>query len=499
MILPIAVAVSLWTVPPQQSGSVTLAASSPATMPASARAATPTLWFPAPTDAERAFQESLDVRLPKVDFDALPLTEVVEWLQKFSGMPIRVDWESLKEIGLTRETSVTYHPRDLEFRHVVSGVFESVRPHEPLTHFVPAISVTTKEPPLVTRCYPIDDVLAFLSTWRVRLAPCPVDHSPAGCEDEGGGPICNAIDPEQYALGSAILIAIQPDAWEPSGGRGTLRFLGSTLVIHNTAQVHDELARLLAGLRTAAAEIGSNGQDGFGIRGTAATTPTTAPDRISIFHRRFDVSEPARQRHAARLSTRIPEVSFQEPPTLEGLCDWLASYSSVPIYLDRSELKDADADLESRIDFAIRNITLADCLRAALAHAARSVELACDVRPSGLLITTAEQVRPSTRIYAVPDILLAYDAWCVRRGLPTSRPVSRPTDFEPRAWPPPAGQCLLVDALIAAVSPDDWDVNGGTASITILGPLLIVRYPFRTFEDPIESVLDALAMSFAVQ
>lgn len=494
MTFVIAAALMMVAVAPQQSRPVFVPAQVPASMPASRPAeAAPTRSFPPLTDAERAFEESLNVRTAKVDFVALPAGAAVDWLEEFSGMPIRVDWESLAEIGLTQESPVSYHARDLELRHVVSGVFESICPHETLTHFVPSIWVTTIGPPLVTRCYPIDDILSFLTVWRARLALCPADHSPPGCEEEGSGPICNAVDPGQYALGATIITSIHPDAWEPNGGRGTLRFFGSTLVVRTSTHVHDDLARFLAGVRAAAIESGMVGE--VSVPATASSSPTGEPERGVPFRRRIDVSEAAQQRHTARLSTRIPEVSFQEPPNLEGLLGWLMDYSSVPIFLDRSGLEDAGADLESPIDFNTRDLTLAECLGAALNHAQRNLELAFDVRPTGILITAADSVQLSTRIYVAADILLAYDAWSARRGLPTSQPASRPSGLDPQAWPPPAAQCLLAELLTSAVSPDEWDINGGTASVQILGPLLVVRMPYRTAKDPVEALLDALATS----
>ena len=89
----------------------------------------------------------------------------------------------------------------------------------------------------VARSYSVAQILSYVAQ---------TDVAKAENSDNEGKPGATAED----KLIDLIVSTVQPDSWQPNGGRGKISYepASKSLVIHQTPAVHDEIANLLAAL-----------------------------------------------------------------------------------------------------------------------------------------------------------------------------------------------------------------------------------------------------------
>jgi hypothetical protein len=62
---------------------------------------------PALSDADRKAAKALERHLPEIKFDAVPFTDVVDFLRDITGMNINVNWRAIEAAGIDRQTPVS--------------------------------------------------------------------------------------------------------------------------------------------------------------------------------------------------------------------------------------------------------------------------------------------------------------------------------------------------------------------------------------------------------
>jgi hypothetical protein len=68
----------------------------------------------------------LAVRLPEVNFNAIPFSDACSFLRDVTGVKIRVDWSEVQRAGVKRETPVSLRVRDVPLSNVLTLLLESV-------------------------------------------------------------------------------------------------------------------------------------------------------------------------------------------------------------------------------------------------------------------------------------------------------------------------------------------------------------------------------------
>lgn len=191
--------------------------------------------YPRPNDAEAKIEAALG-ETAKLDFADQPLADVVEALAKQHKIPIQVDYKALTDEGFGSDTPVTAHIEGVSLRsalRLVLGQFD-------LTYVVrnEVLFVTTKteaENMLIFKVYPVGDLVR--SENEFRSPPTP----------EGG------VGEDYQSLIELITSCVAPTTWDEVGGPGSIQEFrhSHALAFSQMADVHEEVASLLAALRQA--------------------------------------------------------------------------------------------------------------------------------------------------------------------------------------------------------------------------------------------------------
>lgn len=269
-----------------------------------------------------------------------------------------------------------------------------------------------------------------------------------------------ASRPEDELL-DAITSTVSPGEWNIVGGPCTTTYVGRMLVVGATAEVHDDVKRLLADLRTA-----------YRLRGgkkNAAVAPTATD-----LHRRVSVSLDeitplefiGRIREmtgrdvligprAVDLSIKRESASPDDPvgtsaPSTATQRKLALSPAGLETALVRHRLARIKVSLELK-ETSIRDVLDAFCREAKMGWAQEG---------DMLVLTSSEAARDRlrTQVYDLRDVM---------------------------SLPPTAGQDasdaefdldLLLEVMMDSVTPDDWDDVGGPASLSVLDDMLIVSH-----------------------
>lgn len=494
---------------------IALTVSALATLPAAALAQPaphPTRWYPGPTAEERQREERLDRRLPEVDFQAAPLQNVVDVLRQRGGVAITVDWDAIGPLGLTRESPVTYSARNLELRHVLTTLCESIRNDRRLVVDFDSLRITDEDSRgrranMSTRSYPVGDILEFGAAWgRILERRYPEEITGRDVTEEIRANGRAAYETWLYdaagSLCTTVTATVSPDAWEMNGGTATIGFYGPTLSIRSTYDVHAETVDLLRSIRMAIAAF-TEPQSSDADRPSRRADPApNGPAARRSLHTPFYTRAAADQRIVAALASPYSDA-LPRQATLEAALAAFRASAPIPTFVDWEAFEDCGLKRDMWIAVESRPSTAGQYLDAVLRCAAgEHVQLGAQPRPSGLRITTCESFRASTRVYPIADIVNAHVAW---------RRAALARDRVPDAGAKPDAKAdvgaddihvcdrcttqMIATTLTQFVTPDAWEINGGVGTLTFVGPLLIVRTQYALQGDHIQQYLDGLAQS----
>jgi hypothetical protein len=187
---------------------------------------------PQPDAVEAAIEQSLDAKVD-LSFVDTPLFDVMDVISQKAGLRIQLDGKALADAGLSNDSPLTRRFTRISLRaalHLLLGEMD-------LTYVIrnEVLMITSKteaENMLTTKVYPVFDLV-------VR---------PSGAPQHG-----RAVD--YQTLQDALSANIAPTTWDEVGGPGVMTpFINAgALVISQTTEVHEEIARYLRALRDASA------------------------------------------------------------------------------------------------------------------------------------------------------------------------------------------------------------------------------------------------------
>ena len=256
--------------------------------------------------AEMEIYKKLKTKV-SIDFQNRPLSEVLDTLSKMTGVPIAIDPIGLSAEGADSETPVTLRlTQEIALQSALNLILEPLRLSYVIENEVLRVtSEQTRDAKTVVRTYDVADLVIpvpnFVPSYNTGLAGAieaahramggghPVYAGPLalaqGSGQEANVPSTAAVLAQMGAsgaleslanepagrpsfapagMGGAVLAdfetlkqlireTIDPDSWEEGGGEGVGRMrefpLSLSLVISNTEEVHEKIARLLQQLR----------------------------------------------------------------------------------------------------------------------------------------------------------------------------------------------------------------------------------------------------------
>lgn len=342
----------------------------------------------------------------EVDFQDVPLDEAIDLLAERHGIEIEVNAAAVEEAGATIDSPANLAVRDISLRSALNLL---LAPHG-LTWTIEhdLLTVTSREAAdfaLTTRVYPIGDLLT-------------------------------ASTQESFDANNLIELlwrSVTPQSWDEVGGAGSISHVPSGLVISQTLDAHEEIARLLADLQRVA----------------AGQPPENAGD-------------PAAAAILAALETEV-EAVFGDVP-LEDLILHLAEEHGLQVEFDRSAIEEAGATSDTPVSVEVRGVSLRNGLELILDQHG----LTWIVRDEVLTITSKEAADQilRTKVYPVADI--------VAKGFEGSYGVD---DLS-----------AMVQSIVA---PQSWAEVGGPGDIPTYPGALVVRQT-QPMHEEVEALLAKL-------
>jgi Ca-activated chloride channel homolog len=115
-------------------------------------------------DPDRKAYLSLKIPIMPMDFNQMPLVEVIRYLREATGTGIQVKWNTLMPIGISRDTLVTVKHRQGTFAQALQVLLADLGDEVPLNYTVEegVIKISTQDDlasNMVTRVYDIQDLI----------------------------------------------------------------------------------------------------------------------------------------------------------------------------------------------------------------------------------------------------------------------------------------------------------------------------------------------------
>lgn len=350
---------------------------------------TPTL---ALSPAEQAIEAALAREIP-VSLDDTPLNQIArDWSQTL-GINIHLDIKKLEEAGVHPDTPITCEYLAAPLRMQLERTLEQIELHYAVRDDV--LLITTPE-----------ESESQLETHLYDVRPLTDDD--LGLTDEG-------------TLTEMITSTIDAQSWDEIGGPGSIEHFRGLLVVTQTADVHRQLAGLLAQmdrhcLRRLPPGVSRGAESSTGV----PILPDAAEEQIE-----------------AALAKPL-SVAFEDEP-FEAIVASIAMQAGVPIVIDEDELASAGIPPRLRISLAEHDRTLAGLLDRLLEPRALTFEISN--RQIVIVQMPYHYWRLQTRLYNVQGIL------------PAGRQQAEPA----------------CDQLLNDVEPNFWDLSGGPGSYFYLG------------------------------
>jgi len=217
----------------------------------------------------------------------------------------------------------------------------------------------------------------------------------------------------------------------------------------------------------------------------------------------------------AALQRVIADVQLNDQP-LEQALQWLASTMSVNVHIQWNLLQNAGVNRDTIINCKVKGLSVERVLRLVFDEIDGGISYA--VQDGVLLISTPEQLRKhlKTEVYDVRELIAMTEmnaAAQKRRAQAATakeRTDNAATQIEPRVAAEGANSVYsgksavaqtaddefpasrrVVELVTKMVSPDTWDVNGGTASIEEFNGVLVIRQ-YDMVHQQVRELLDSL-------
>jgi hypothetical protein len=237
------------------------------------------------------------------------------------------------------------------------------------------------------------------------------------------------------SLMNLITSTLDASSWGEAGGGGSISPEPRTesLVVKQTDEVHEEIARLLATMRAAGPNMGQE----MGLRAEAAMPTQGLPIG----------GRGSAEKKILRALASPTNMDFVETP-LQDVIDFLKEQHRIEIQIDAKALSDVGIDPATPITKNLKNVSLRSALKLML----RQLDLTYVIQDGALMITTPEEAetRSITVVYPVGDLISSRfrdpktgEIWTADQA-----------DYD-----------SLIDLITSTVQPTTWDDVGGPGSI----------------------------------
>jgi general secretion pathway protein D len=197
------------------------------------------------TTKERSILQALNATI-SVNFRNSKLEDVIEYLQTYTGQPILLDREGMKDLEISYETAVTLNLKGVTVRTVLRKILADVGMSYVIKdETIQATSAQKAREMMTVRRYYVGDLLAGMSTLGNYNGPQGVWNTgifPNGFRAPGLNPQLQAMRNMEGVKQLIDLVqgSVDPQSWQANGGGGTVTFHAASmsLIIKQSAEVH---------------------------------------------------------------------------------------------------------------------------------------------------------------------------------------------------------------------------------------------------------------------
>jgi hypothetical protein len=220
------------------------------------------------TASADATRSQLNQTLPEVQLNGVALNDAIDFLRDVSGANIFVNWKSLEEAGVAKDTPINVRLRSVKLKKALEMILTEAAGGDKLGYDVDSnvISITTKEQVdarMFTRVYPIEDLIMLipdftdapdisLNTTSNNQNQNPLGGSGIGPSGSSGAssdpfnpgpkePVQKSRDDRAKDLIELIESIIQPEVWQENGGKAAIRFWNGNLIITAPRSVQEAI------------------------------------------------------------------------------------------------------------------------------------------------------------------------------------------------------------------------------------------------------------------
>jgi hypothetical protein len=197
-----------------------------------------------PSAAELRIREEL-ARPTEFDFNDTPLSDGIDFLRDKHGIEIQFDIKELSENGVKKDAPVTLAVKGVSLRSALRLLLLQLSNSATFVVSDEVLLITTRDGARQRSSVRIYDVSDFAESQaaagRYAVGSAPPATSYPGAQPGSVHDLLNVIEQ-----------AISPGTWGPDHGSGAVPLVrndSALLVVHHSANVHDEIVDLLSSLR----------------------------------------------------------------------------------------------------------------------------------------------------------------------------------------------------------------------------------------------------------
>jgi hypothetical protein len=187
----------------------------------------------------------------QIEFNAMPLVDVIDYLRDTTNLNIYVNWPALEMAGVSMDAPITLKGRNLSAAKVLSMALAQAGQGR-LSWFAAdgVVQVTTQELAdrnLVTRVYDVKDLLVEVPDFE---APAFNDNGVTRAGGNGGSGMFSGSGTSTESrtreergedLVELVITLIRPDVWQQNGGPARIQYFAGYLVVTAPLSVHARL------------------------------------------------------------------------------------------------------------------------------------------------------------------------------------------------------------------------------------------------------------------
>lgn len=283
----------------------------------------------------------------------------------------------------------------------------------------------------------------------------PTNPSKAEADGANEPPATPEFDVEQCEhwtkeLAGDLPGLVEPETWQPQGN-GSIRLVAGALVIRQTREVHEKLARFLAEL--------------LPMRVVTSAPPTAPTVRLPAPGPRLDWPQEA-EPQAAGIEAQIEaglakkcDVEFRDTPLVAAV-ESLAAKTPIKVWIDHKALTDAGVGTDTPVTRSVHGVPI----RAAFKLILGELDLTYVIRNEVLAITSKTEAENmlTTKVYPVFDLVASTSDSLARHARTPFRPIEPISTLSAR---PTADFRSLIDNITSNVGPTTWDEVGGPGAM----------------------------------